>query len=1315
MGTTSTSGNELPLTAAQSGIWYAQEFAQGNPVYALADCLEIQGGIDRALLGEAVRRAVSEAEAVHVRCGDDGDGPVQRMRSADCVPVPTVDLRGADDPRAAAEEWMRADLGLPLDVTDGPLFTQAILVLGDDLHLWYQRWHHLVFDGLSTSLVAQRAAAVYTALAAGEPVPACPFGRLQELVDEDRHYRDSPDRAADRAFWLERMSGLLDVPALSERVAPVAHELLRETFEVPAAERDALRELAHSLGTDWPRAVIAVVAAYVHRMTGADDIVLGLPVPSRRAATVRATPGMASNIIPLRLSVRPHRGFADLVRQVAEEAGQVLRHQRYRYEDLRRDLGRLEDGGRVFGPQVNVLRFDYDLSFGGHRAELRNLALGPVDDLMFAVYEIADGLRLHIDANPAVYRTDELHRHGEHFARFLRRAVADPTRPVGRINMLDSTERARLLGEWSGDCHPAEPVPDHTLAMCFEEQARRSPESVAVTSDGTSLTYGELDARVNRLARHLIARDAGPDRFVAVALPRSAELIVAVLAVIKSGAAYVPVDPDYPLGRIAYILRDADPELLVTTSELGARLPVSGVPTVLLDDHRLGEELDALSDAGLQDGERIAPLSAMHPAYVIYTSGSTGRPKGVVVPHRNVVALLASTRPLFGFHADDVWTMFHSYAFDFSVWELWGPLLHGGRLVMVPYATSRSPEDFLALLADEGVTVLSQTPSAFYQLMRADQDRPEIGDRLSLRYVVFGGEALDLDRLAEWYARHPDDAPVLVNMYGITETTVHVSHGALDASTAAGEPGSLIGTSLPGLRVYVLDSGLQPVPVGVTGEMYVAGEQVARGYLNRPGLTAERFVAAPYGAAGSRMYRSGDLARWTAEGRLEYLGRADEQVKIRGFRIELGEIEAELRDLDGVRDARVVVREDAAGDAALTGYAVPKPGEAVDAGRLRAALAERLPAHMVPTAFVSLDALPLTANGKLDHRALPAPSPERTSLLMAPRDVEERGVVAAFGEFLAVPGVGIDDNFFDLGGDSFKAVRIARRIGRGLSVVDVFKSPTPRALAERLRDLGAVGGERPVLHRLTPDRGVAPALCLVCIPYGGGAATAYQPLADHLPAELELWAAALPGHDPSVPDEKLLTWEEAAERIVEEIATSVRGPFALYGHCAGSTLTALVARELERRGRMPRAVFAGAAFPDPDPQALLDSAHTRSDDSLHAFLGSLGGFEGALDDADLRTVLAVVRHDMQQGASFQTKARTQWGSQLQTPFHVVIGDADTATVGYESGHLDWKHFTSQVELSVIPGAGHYFVKHQAPELARILCDRLLDRPAALVR
>ncbi|MEE4150888.1 syringopeptin non-ribosomal peptide synthetase SypC, partial [Pseudomonas viridiflava] len=641
-----------------------------------------------------------------------------------------------------------------------------------------------------------------------------------------------------------------------------------------------------------------------------------------------------------------------------------------------------------------------------------------------------------------------------------------PQTPLRAISILPDSERAQLLEHWNLPVQTdAYEIPIHQQ---FEARAAERPDAVALVFEEQTLSYGELNARANQVAHRLLAHGVQPDDRVAICVERGPAMIIGLLGILKSGAGYVPLDPSYPLERLAYTLGDSAPVALLSQQSVLQALPVTEVPFVSLDDADLQDESVC--------NPEVTGLTAASLAYVIYTSGSTGLPKGVMVEHRNVARLFSATEDWFGFNEQDVWALFHSFAFDFSVWEIWGALLHGGRLLIVPQLVSRSPEDFYNLLCSAGVTVLNQTPSAFRQLIAS---QGENGQAHSLRQVIFGGEALETAMLKPWYARNVNAATQLVNMYGITETTVHVTYYPLQPEDAQRVGASPIGKRIPDLQLYLLDAHGEPVPVGVIGELYVGGAGVARGYLNREALTAERFLDNPFSTApGGRLYRTGDLGRWLADGSLEYLGRNDEQVKIRGFRIELGEIEAQLATCDGVKDARVLVREDEPGDKRLVAYVIGTTELELDATRLREQLRLSLAEYMLPGAFVSLESFPLTANGKLDRKALPVP--DRSAVASrgyeAPEGDTEMAIARIWQDLLQLEQVSRHDHFFELGGHSLLAVKLIERMRQINLVADVrvlFSQPTLSALA------AAVGGKGEVTvpanlitaecERITPD------------------------------------------------------------------------------------------------------------------------------------------------------------------------------------------------------------------------------------------------------
>ncbi|MGC0335299.1 amino acid adenylation domain-containing protein [Streptomyces sp. SLBN-8D4] len=1032
----------LPLSPLQEGLLFHAQYddEQAPDVYAAQQVLELTGAVDPAAVraaGQALLDRHPNLRACFRR--RDTGAPIQIVPTDLELPWAEADLSAYDeDGREAAwqrlldqERVRRFDLARP------PLLRHLLVRWAPDRYRLVMTNHHILLDGWSKHLLFREFGALYT----GEHPAALP---------PPPSYRDylawlaRQDRAAAEAAWQDALAEL-SAPTLlapGASAAPVLpHELI---VELPAEQTTRAEAAARAVGVTLNTLVQGAWGLLLGRLTGRGDAVFGQTVTVRppELPNVTSLVGFCINTVPLHVRWDDGDTVARFLTGLQARQAALLPHQYLGLADIRRTTG----AGDLFD---TLLAFENQPAAAGtSQVTLLDGRDATHYPLTLAVLP-GRRLALRLSYRPDLYDETGARTLLDRFATVLAALSADPSRPVGEIEALLPGEREQLLAQPGIAAAP----PQDTLPQLFARQAARTPDATAVVHDGTRLTYAELDERSNRLAHLLADHGAGPERLVALALPRTPDLVVAVLAVLKTGAAYVPMDREYPAERLAFMLADAEPVLLVAAD---ATAPIEcAIPVVTV----------AASRHQPSTPPRLPLPDPAGTAYVIYTSGSTGRPKGVAVPHRNVVRLFASTRHWFDFGPDDVWTLFHSYAFDFSVWELWGALLHGGTLVIVPFAVSRDPEEFLRLLVRERVTVLNQTPSAFGELLRADGALPDTGNRLALRYVVFGGEALDTARVAEWHTRHPQDAPVLVNMYGITETTVHVTGLPLTKEPAR-EGRSSIGHPLPDLRAYVLDAGLRLVPPGTTGELYIAGAGLARGYLGRPGLTAGRFVADPFGAPGTRMYRTGDLARRSADGELEYAGRADDQVKIRGFRIEPGEVEAALAGHPDVSRAVVLVR-----DGRLVAYVV---AAAVDADALRRHAGRTLPEHMVPTAVVRLDRLPLTANGKLDRAALPAPSAQSGG--RAPRTPQEEILCGLFADVLGVPAhrVGADDAFFDLGGDSLLAMRLADRIraalGTALPVRSVFETPTPAGLAELLRETDGV--RRPELAPY--ERGHAP-------------------------------------------------------------------------------------------------------------------------------------------------------------------------------------------------------------------------------------------------
>ncbi|GLY50357.1 non-ribosomal peptide synthetase [Lentzea sp. NBRC 102530] len=987
-----------PLTPMQAGmVFHGLVDGTTSGAYFNQVRFRLSGVTDPQALGEAWQRVVDRNAVLRSEVVWEGLAePLQLVRPDVTLPITHLDWTGLDE-----DERLRAlldsDRAAGMDLTTAPLMRVAIARLAQDEVLVLWTFHHVLLDGWSAARLFTEVCEHHAAITRGTSGPAAARPPFREYL----HWLDRQDGGEAERYWRQVLDGFDETTPLPFDRSPVdAHRAQSGgtvRFELSAASTERLRDVAQRGGLTVSTVVQGAWAVLLARYAGTSDVVFGTTVSGRPADLpgVESTVGMFINTVPTRVAVDRERDQLSWLRELQADQAEARRFEHVPLARLR-GWSALPGGANLFDSIVVFENYPFDEdAMTAHGLRLHDVhAHEPTNYALTVVVSPGPRLVVELDHDPELFDEATVRRLGRHLRMLLDDVLADPARPVRELRLLDDAEREQVLVEWN----PAgRDFPVGTLPELFAEQAARTPDAVAVTCEGEHLTYAELDTRANRLAHLLVGRGAEPEEYVALRLPRSIDLVVAVLGVLKSGAAYLPIDPSYPEDRIAGMVEDTRPVVVLT-------------------------ELPDLS--GLPPTAPEVPLRPENPAYVIYTSGSTGKPKGVVVPHANVARLFSATDAWFGFGADDVWTLFHSYAFDFSVWELWGPLLHGGRLVVVPHEVSRSPREFAGLLARERVTVLNQTPSAFYQLIA---ERPR---DLCLRYVIFGGEALDVRKLSSW-----DGPGELINMYGITETTVHVTWTPADGTV--GEP-------IPDLRVYVLDEDLRPVPPGVVGEMHVAGAGLARGYLNRPGLTASRFVADPFGEPGARMYRTGDLARWK-DGRLDYLGRADHQVKIRGFRIELGEIEAALEAHHDVTAAVADVR-DHAGRKVLVGYVVG--GEGAD---LRAFLARTLPGHMVPATVVHLDRLPLTGNGKLDRKALPAPEWETTGARhVEPRTETERVLADIWAQVLGLDRVGVEDDFFQLGGDSIISIQVvsrARQAGYGLAPRDLFNHPTVAALA----------------------------------------------------------------------------------------------------------------------------------------------------------------------------------------------------------------------------------------------------------------------------
>ncbi|HCA7565436.1 enterobactin non-ribosomal peptide synthetase EntF [Klebsiella quasipneumoniae] len=1152
----------LPLVAAQPGIWMAERLSTLPGAWSVAHYVELRGALDPALLGKAIVAGLQQADTLSLRF-EEQEGEVWQWVAAErtFAEPPIIDLRTTPDPHRAAMERMQADLAQDLRVDGGnPLVCHQLLRVGDDRWYWYQRYHHLLVDGFSFPAITRQIAAIYRAWQRGEATPESPFTSFAEVVDEYQRYAGSEAWQRDKAFWQAQRQALPAPASLS--AAPLGgraagSDIWRMKLEMNA---DAFRRLASHVPQCQPADLaLALTTLWLGRLCNRMDYAAGFIFMRRMGSAALTSTGPVLNVLPLAVHIDAQETLADLAMRLAAQLKKMRRHQRYDAEQIVRDSGKAAGDEPLFGPVLNVKVFDYQLDIDGVEAVTHTLATGPVNDLELALFpDETGGLSLEILANKARYDEAELRRHMARLTALLAQFAADPTLRCGDAEMLSADELIRLAAVND----TAMPLPAATLSALVADQARKTPDAPALADANWQFSYREMRQQVVALAQLLRQRGVKPGDSVAVALPRSVFLTLALHGIVEAGAAWLPLDTGYPDDRLRMMLEDARPSLLIASEDQLARF--SDIPGL--------ESLCYQQPLAVADDAPLALSKPDHTAYIIFTSGSTGRPKGVMVGQAAIVNRLLWMQDRYPLSADDVVAQKTPCSFDVSVWEFWWPFIAGAQLVMAEPEAHRDPQAMQQFFAHYGVTTTHFVPSMLAAFV-ASLDADSVAACRTLRRVFCSGEALPTELCREW--ERLTGAP-LHNLYGPTEAAVDVSWYPACGPELAAVTGSSVPIGWPvwntGLRI--LDAAMRPVPPGVAGDLYLTGIQLAQGYLGRPDLTASRFIADPF-APGERMYRTGDVARWLANGAVEYLGRSDDQLKIRGQRIELGEIDRAMSALPDVAQAvshACVFNQAAAtgGDARqLVGYLVSDSGLPLDTAALKARLAEQLPPHMVPVVLMQLADLPLSANGKLDRKALPLPTLGGERSGRPPEPGMETLVAAAFSQLLGCEVNDIDADFFALGGHSLLAMRLAaqlsRQLARQVTPGQVMVASTVGKLSALLAaDLSDEQAQRLGLDTLLPLR-ESDGPTLFCFHPASGFAWQFSVLARYLSPRWSITGIQSPR--PQGPMASAASLDEVCEHHLQTLlAQQPHGPYYLFGYSLGGTLAQGIAARLRQRG-----------------------------------------------------------------------------------------------------------------------------------------------------
>ncbi|MHA7962498.1 amino acid adenylation domain-containing protein [Paenibacillus sp. CAU 1782] len=1322
--------NRFPLSYAQQRTMFFEEYMPGTERYNFANGYQLIGELDIPALNNALNEIVKRHEIMRAVIAYENDDFVQVIRPE--LDIQLQVIRISDENKVF--QHMEREATTPYDFLNGPLVKAILYEMEPRRHVLVWMTHHLVYDGGSADIFDEELAAFYRSFLLGEPV------KLPELTIQypdfavwQRKWMTGDACENQLRYWTNKLTPapmMLDLPTDYPR--PSIQSERKAGFysmEVDSSFSQRIREASKKHGCTPFVFLLAVYKVLLANYNGKEEITVGTPMANRGKQEIEKLAGFFANTVALRSSINKSDTFSRFVASVRDTVLEANDHQDLPFDRIVEVL----NPERVLG---HALYFDTMFLFERHGQSMTDLpglqvvpfvgnrTRGGTLDLTMTVFENQKmGIEVTLTYRLDLFHESTIRQLTEHYCMILERVMEEPDLPLYEAAALSGNSLRKLLVDWNADMDDSrEPRLPHLLV---EKQAALTPAAAAVYSEGKMLTYGVLNERANKLAHYLRGLGVGPNETVGLYMERTVDIIVGLLGILKAGGAYVPLDPKLPAVRLQMIAQEAKVSVIVTEEALHETFSQSGgadpgVKAVVC----LDRDVEILSREKPGNPEILArPGDLM---YVLFTSGSTGKPKGVAVEHGSYSNYLDGILKRLELKEGLAFAIVSTLAADLGTPMIWGAFATGGCVHVIPYERTADPDAFAAYCEENPIDVMKIVPSHMEALLGVSNPAAVVPRHC----LILAGEASHWDTITDIRKLRPECR--IQNHYGPTETTVSVLAYEVPEEGSQKDRQSAVplGSPIPNAPVYVLNSYFQPVPAGAIGELFIGGNAVSRGYYGRPDLTAERFLPDPFTKKpGGRMYRTGDLVRHLHNGTIQFVGRMDQQVKIRGYRVETGEIEHVLLQLDGIRDAVVIVREDEPGDKRLVAYLVPEHRQEIsgqegagsaaqpDVGSIRKHIKNILPDYMLPSAFVVIERLPLNANGKLDRQLLPIPSGENMaghSDFAEPQTKEELEIAAVWSEVLGLEQVGINDEFFDIGGDSFKAIKVVRKMGNSFSVMDLFQNPTIRELAEHLTS-GATRSDELLIEFKKASTIGGKVSTLVCVPYGGGSAITFQPMAKALPPNYSLFAVEIPGHDYSRPQQPLVSLEETAARMAAEIKSKAKGEVYLYGHCLGGAMVLRTALLLEQDNVEVSGVFMAGTFPGARlPFKLTEWWHRifprekwTSDKFARDMLRAFGGFDDEISPEEQKFVLRNLRHDAREAEDYYTALYAlDQKPKLKAPVTCIVGGADRMTEFYEERYMEWQDFSEDVNLHIVDNAGHYFHKHQADYVTKILTRQI---------